>query len=168
LQTGLQPKERRARSQIKSHLRPSTSSVQKMLELIDHKILIADYAFYQITNRDDSHQLTINDNGKMAHSLIRHNRHAFCHRLLGSRKEDCRLHNIQDAGGGRYRSESNMPDILSFCNDAFECLSLHHDQAADIFLRHLAYGIVYGVRRTYRKNLVAFSRSNCLIVVTGS
>lgn len=61
-----------------------------------------------------------------------------------------------------------MPDILSFCNDAFECLSLHHDQAADIFLRHLAYGIVYGVRRTYRKNLVAFFTGNCLIVVTGS
>jgi hypothetical protein len=45
-----------------------------MLELIDHKVLIADYAFDQIPNRDDSNQLTVIDNGKMAHSLIRHNR----------------------------------------------------------------------------------------------
>src|ERR1700724_1631107 len=49
-----------------------------------------------------------------------------------------------------------MPGILSFCNDALECLSLHHDQGANVFLRHLAYGIVYGVSRAYRKNLVAF------------
>src|ERR1700692_1847999 len=49
-----------------------------------------------------------------------------------------------------------MPGILSFCKDALECLSLHHDQGANVFLRHLAYGIVYGVSRAYRKNLVAF------------
>ena len=59
-----------------------------MLELIDHEVLITDYAFDQIPNRDDSNQLTVIDNGKMAHSLIRHNRHAFCHGLLGPRIED--------------------------------------------------------------------------------
>ena len=37
----------------------STSTVQKMLELIDHKILITDYAFDQIPNRDDPNQLTV-------------------------------------------------------------------------------------------------------------
>ena len=43
--TAPQSKEHRARSQIKWHLRPLMSSVQKMFELIDRKFLIANYAF---------------------------------------------------------------------------------------------------------------------------
>ena len=51
----------------------------KVLKLINHKFLISDNIFHQITNRDQSNQFFLLNDWEMADLLVGHNRHTFFH-----------------------------------------------------------------------------------------
>jgi len=57
-------------------------AVNKVYQLVDDELLFADYIFHQISNRYDSNQFSLINNGKVANSLLGHNCHTFFHRLI--------------------------------------------------------------------------------------
>ena len=52
-------------------------AVQIMRQLVDGELMITNNIFDQIADRDDSHQLSLVNDGKVANSLVGHHRHAF-------------------------------------------------------------------------------------------
>jgi hypothetical protein len=52
-------------------------AVQIMSQLVDGELVITNDIFDQIADRDDSDQLSLVNDGKMANSLLGHHRHAF-------------------------------------------------------------------------------------------
>ena len=52
-------------------------AVQIMKQLVDGELMITNNIFDQIADRDDSHQLSLVNDGKVASSLVGHRRHAF-------------------------------------------------------------------------------------------
>jgi hypothetical protein len=57
-------------------------AVNKLYQLVNDEFLFTDYAFYQISNRYNSDQFALINNGKVANSLLSHNGHAFFHSLI--------------------------------------------------------------------------------------
>jgi hypothetical protein len=78
----------------------SSLAVYKMNQLVDGELLLTDDIFDQITDRDNSDQFSLVNDGQMANSLVDHYRHTFFHRLIGSGEQDLRLHNVPDPRGG--------------------------------------------------------------------
>jgi hypothetical protein len=60
----------------------SALAVNKLYQLVNDEFLFTDYAFYQISNRYNSDQFALINNGKVANSLLSHNGHAFFHSLI--------------------------------------------------------------------------------------
>jgi hypothetical protein len=60
----------------------SALAVNKLYQLVNDELLFTDYVFYQISNRYNSDQFALINNGKVANSLLSHNGHAFFHSLI--------------------------------------------------------------------------------------
>jgi hypothetical protein len=60
----------------------SALAVNKLYQLVNEEFLFTDYTFYQISNRYNSDQFALINNGKVANSLLGHNGHAFFHSLI--------------------------------------------------------------------------------------
>ncbi len=60
----------------------SALAVNKLYQLVNDEFLFTDYAFYQISNRYNSGQFALINNGKVANSLLSHNGHTFFHSLI--------------------------------------------------------------------------------------
>ena len=60
----------------------SALAMNKLYQLVNDEFLFTDYAFYQISNRYNSDQFALINNGKVANSLLSHNGHAFFHSLI--------------------------------------------------------------------------------------
>jgi hypothetical protein len=72
-------------------------AVQTMRQLVDGELMITNNIFDQIADRDDSHQLSLVDDGKVANSLVSHHRRAFLRSQIGSDEQDGGLHNVPHA-----------------------------------------------------------------------
>ena len=56
-------------------------AVQIMRQLVDGELMITNNIFDQIADRDDSRQLSLVNDGKVANSLVGHHRHCILPRL---------------------------------------------------------------------------------------
>ena len=72
-------------------------AVQIMRQLVDGELMITNNIFDQIADRDDAHQLSLVNDGKVANSLVGHHRHAFLRSQIGSDEQNWGLHNVPHA-----------------------------------------------------------------------
>jgi hypothetical protein len=115
-----------------------------MIKLIDHEFLVANNAFYQISNRNYADYSFSFGNWQMTYAPVSHEGHAFLDGLFRLHGDNMFRHNFLDQRrGGCPALEDDITGVVSLGDDANERFAVHHDQRSDLILGHFRDGIEY-------------------------
>src|SRR6516165_188788 len=115
------------------------SAVNITLQLLDLLLLLSYDSLHQIADRHHAVHPSALYHRQVPHAPLGHELHALLHRRLGLHGQHLRGHDVahRSVGGGAAH-EDDLAGIVALGNDAAEGVALHHQQRADVALRHHA------------------------------
>src|SRR4029077_9800368 len=137
------------------------------LQLLDGLCLAGDDPADEVANRHYAHDHVVLDHGKMTKTLVRHNGHAFVHRILRSNEDHWAGHDLPHKHLLRgVPFEDHFAGIVALRQYADQPVVGYHKQCADALHRHLLNGLVDGLLGRYRQDPIAAlalqHRFNCV------
>src|SRR6516162_4683332 len=113
------------------------SAVNITLQLLDLLLLLSYDSLHQIADRHHADHPSALYHRQMPHAPLCHELHALLHRRLGLHGEHLRGHDVAHGGvSGGATHEDDLAGVVALGNDPTEGVALHHQQRANVALRH--------------------------------